>query len=578
MLSVALGQPLDCKLEEFIVLPTDNSEDPSKLISDCQFFNELLLRIPICFTENGTRKIVNNLLKIWKNDIRLTIEIAESKILLKTIFELSEFIKEREFLQIHKELFQIILRSQGYGISNYIRGDVEHKLMLINDGLSYILVNGAHKFEKLQLNALRLLELSYAIEDFIVQYPNQLASKEMIQIMCRLLNLLDKLDLIYISTPSIFLFDDRLLDVEKVNKNIEMHSNFYDAKGNIFILREGGYVRIILKVLFLLIKFDESLEQPYIELLKYFIFRDKKSRNWAETKTGIPNNEEFANNTGKHGSLMDLIQKKSPERSKLQNETEGFYMKKIVQGEPSILDHKLLNTKKTEKEYPMNRCMFCQNQIMMVQIFAQIFQLLYFKILNISSFLELGSQSEIIKRLENCNVEGIIKSQQFKQLIILLEKIIKSEKGIALTRALNIEFIETIKSTIQNINPYLRGEKAMKIGSAFSILDTIIRDSSNRIRKIQQEEMKDYSHKIDSISQEQIERFIKDWETYIEGLFNITTWSMYDEVIETKIVGKVFEKPKEKNLGVKIKKYEEIIKEIFNCIGIPKEKMGKLLN
>lgn len=235
LLSVALDIPivtLDYKQEDIIALQIDNSSETTKLIKDPELFKAILQKIPLSFSEEGARNLINNLITIWMKDIRLANEIEDSKELWKIIFELGEFIKDENFCQVHRQLFVNILRKQHFGIWNCIRGDSRYQLMLINDGLGYIIVNEAENPDKLQSNALRLLEFSYAIEDLFIQDPNHLKSSEIvIQVISRWLNLLDKLDLIYISTPSMMLFDDRLFDEEKKEKALICYLILLKLKG-----------------------------------------------------------------------------------------------------------------------------------------------------------------------------------------------------------------------------------------------------------------------------------------------------------------------------------------------------------
>lgn len=619
LLSVALEKNLvvlDYKQDEIIVFPIGNppAHDNAKIIKDTYAFEVLLANLPIHFTEGGIKGIIRNLTMIWRKDSRLAKEIIESKEILKLVFELADFIKDENFVLMHREIFQTLMKHQYQGIWNLIRGDPKYQLLLINDGLSYIMENE----DKLSSVALKTLEFSYAIEDAILQDPNQLKSKVILQVMSKLLIILDKFDLIYISSPSIVLFDNRVLDPGQQEKAIDLLFSQYEAKGNIGVLREGGYVRIILKILFLLMKFDDSQEQNYISLLKYFLFREKATRIVIEYQAGIEYPKENSDKKGgKHYNIFDLLLKKESDKIKQHNSIEENYLKKIIFKETSLLDSR--NVVKTAKEYPRNKCIFSPCPLLVVQIFTQIFQLLHFQILNISSYIEQESPNVLLAKVENFNTEGMPVSNQFRQLIQLIEEISKYEKGNALSTLLKKDFLAQVEKAKELINSHLPMRKVIQLGTVYSPLDTIVQDpSTSNLKLIKVKEQIEEELKVAIDHEEELETFMRSWELFIEILLNIIkmstaaslsceqmigilikpefiqiiqpylqmftthTLANLDDMIAFQIAGgkKIIRNGKnERDSPAKASQkpngLEEKIKEKFCYVGIPKEKMGK---
>ena len=617
LFSVALDKNLvvhDYKQQEIIEFPIGNppAHDSTRLIKDIYAFETLLTNLSNHFTEEGIKGVINNLTMLWRKDSRLTKEIIETKELLKLVFELAEFIRDENLVLMHKEIFRTLQKRQYPGVWSLIRGDPRYQLILINEGLSYIMEND----EKLPCVAIKTLEFAYAIEDAILQDPNQLKSKEIFQIMSKFLIILDKYDLIYISAPSIFLFDNRVLEFEQQEKAIELLFTQFETKGNIGVLREGGYVRIILKLLFLLMKFDDSQEQNYISLLKYFLFREKATRIVIEFQAGIEFPKENSDKKGgKHYNIFDLLLKKDSDKIKQHNSIEEYYLKKIINKEISLLDSRPIG--KAAKEFPKNKCIFSLGPLLVVQIFTQIFQLLHFQILNISSYIEQDSPNILLAKLENFNTEGMAVSNQFRQLIQLIEEISKYEKGNVLATLLKKEFLQQVEKSKQLISSHLPMAKVIQLGVVYSVLDTVVLDPSTSKLKLIKIKEKEEERKVSIDPEEELETFMKSWELFIEILLNIIkmstasslsceqmigilikpefiqiiqpylqmftthTLSHLDDMIAYRIAGrnKILtrqfrnEKDSPSRAIQKSSELEEKIREKFCYVGIPKEKM-----
>ena len=485
-----------------IIIPEETKNmKVEKLIKDPSAFTAILTNLPHHFTDEGVKSFITTMSQIWKKYSRFAQEVAESKDIVKLIFEIADYFTDENLFYIQKDLLYILT-----DITNLIRGKPEYQLTLINECLSSLLQICHKNPENFGTDdTLRLLQYAYLIEDLILKDPNLLKCKTLLTVMSRLLIILDKSDLLYISLPVIEIFDPRPVVKQKTKA-----------------LREGGFVRILLKFLFLLVIFDKRAEYPSLILLRFFIFRDKTSRKQTKSLSGIAlEKKKKSNGNIERLNIFDFLFKNSSEKMNQYNKIVKNFLKKIISKDSSFLDNRPVE--KSSLDFPNEKNMFTNGILLILHIFAEIFQLLFFELLSVTSYVEIANSDQIRNNyLELINGKQPWTSK-FKQIAQVLQDIIRYNQSKILERSITKQFsqmVELIRKKQINIR-YLRNP-SINLLTVYSSLSTFVAEKNSNIKLalgLKQFEEAEKQEDLLAGQDKDIENFTKSWEHLVEFLF-----------------------------------------------------------
>ena len=164
------------------------------------------------FTAEARREFFKDL-AILVSDKRTILELAESSRLIDLTFTLVDYAEiEEPIIKLQHELFCYMLRQPAHSadfarICATMPGPAEHQLKLISTALDVCMEIVAT--DPGTLLSATLLQISYAIEDALLKDPERCRVYQPFPVISKLLYLLNKMDLMYISLPVISFFDSR---------------------------------------------------------------------------------------------------------------------------------------------------------------------------------------------------------------------------------------------------------------------------------------------------------------------------------------------------------------------------------
>ena len=195
------------------------------------------------------------------------------------IFDLAEkMIESDALIAIHKAFLSAILleakrANEFCRIFTNLSGKPVYHVELIDHLIKECLIKRV-KFEDYPEIINPYLHMLYVLEDAITKDPSIMTESQDILMGClaKILRLLDKNGLMYYSCPGLKLFEDKIISTGAAEKD------FSTGGSPSFIQREGGIERIILKIIFALLKVDSKDSFPSISFLKYYILRDPMAK------------------------------------------------------------------------------------------------------------------------------------------------------------------------------------------------------------------------------------------------------------------------------------------------------------
>ena len=185
---------------------------------------EFLLKNLRVFNPEARKELFNDL-AILITDKRLIPELAESSNLVDIVFELNSFSEGDITLSLlQEELLSYMLCQSRHAaefarVCSTLRGKSEYQIHLLNKILEKS-TNSTDIFDPNFWSGLQYI--SYAFEDALLTNPDTLKNAEAITMLSKLLLILNKTDLLYISLPKIQLMDERVNECSKnlVDKDI----------------------------------------------------------------------------------------------------------------------------------------------------------------------------------------------------------------------------------------------------------------------------------------------------------------------------------------------------------------------
>jgi len=412
--------------------------------------------------------------------------ISESEELLDRLFNQIEVVEESKVGKIYGSLMHNLntkLRSHYWKV---LTNRPLHKLSILNELLTIHLDH--FNTSNVIVNAMNCLELAYLLEDISFSItPN----KFFIETLAKLVLLLDEANALYMSIPIWSIFETR-----KVNK---------ESEGQ----REGGFIRIVLKLIFLCLKNDVTEMSCY--LLKYVIFREK------EDKKQIVNDlKRVLSKSDNKASLYQILFECNTEAIKRLKENNDYYAKKVFDNKYSMLDKRKIS-KSTAALVKDN---FFNNKVCIAMyIFSSLFQLIHFEVLKIQSYSDLS-----IKALDEYEEHKEENNKKLNNLTKLLQFVIMKDN----TKLIEKAFIKDLPSFIKNIidkhKEVFKGSLSME--SIYSPLNS---------------ENKSIPYGSQPFHQAWIQ-FTENWGSFAQSFFsNIIQVPVYDVVINYLIKKDVFE-------------------------------------
>ena len=299
-----------------------------------------------------------------------------------------------------------------------------------------------------------LFYISYLIEDFSLINSSFLGEKCFHQVIAMLLLTLHKTRLIYCSLPHECVISSKSSS-DKIDYLLECE------------LREGGFVRVILKLLLLSIKKSNNLDP--IKLLSFFVLRDKDSLksvkkicNYMKIKSDVKPIKKPA-----PYSLISLSLQSSE-----QSIPSHFSMLDTIKKVPSKQPKNAPSTSKSKKDSPgshanLPNSPFEQPGFLHIYLISEIIHLLHFECFNITSYqqiIEKEKRTEYYKNFSKKFFEEI--PEKTRELVEMLGKILSFEDS-------EKKFSILEKNLIKwgSLLPSINLPDSRSYGAAYSTLD-----------------------------------------------------------------------------------------------------------
>ena len=430
--------------------------------------------------------LVNDLLVLIESDRRAMIEIIENRNLLEKFFEIGVIGEDnsinKAIINIHKYFIKFLIQSESALTFSVIRErNSLYQLHLLNALLSDIIKNlktcGKDKMEII------CTQLIYLLEDICMKDYNVFHVKLFVPLLSKLLLLVDKCDLIYVSYPTLSLFDERsLLGIEKEKSLAKEFSDIEWRKGKI-VLREGGILRILLKIIFFSLKFDSTENAENTALLKHLLFRTKETRKRIKEMSGLLASEEIKKEVIEKMSSKPKVEAKRKEAVKSYNIIDLIYSLEESQRHIKIVQS--YQQKMVEKDYPSildrrkgkDKGVYEEPIVLLIQIIAPIFQLLLYDLFQLSSLSqEEITMSDISPIWEEFHNNSLRKSSKlFNELVKIFIEIIDADPDLKKSNFMKLLSEDVLKK----ITDYNRkailfvSKESISLMSQFNPLDTI---------------------------------------------------------------------------------------------------------
>jgi len=252
-----------------------------------------LLKNISAFDNEAQREVIDDLNKILTN--RYLAKEFNDK-LGQVLFSFMEYLDYDIIIDHLGEVLHVINFSSRaiegmQWITMSIKGNHIRRLRVLEKCLDHCIIN-IKKYK----DSNGLLFVAYMIEDCVMESPQILRDSLLVHVMGKLIWVLYKLKVMYASYPVVSLVDSY------ATNRINLHEKHF---------RGGGFIRIILKILLLLIKFDTKFNTPSLILLQFYIFHTSTSKEKIKEIINLDSNK-IKENT-KYFNLFEIETKKQYE-------------------------------------------------------------------------------------------------------------------------------------------------------------------------------------------------------------------------------------------------------------------------
>jgi len=412
-----------------------NNKPFKKLIKDTDLFETIIIHMPYNFAHEALEISIKYLEELHISDTRLSKEISENAKLTQLIFDLSIQSNSAEFNELTKLqmgiLRELLVHTEpkfAEKIMKFIKVQC-HSILLLSLVTDYYFGKLDNLNEKICANIGYKL-LCY-LEDFALFNPDLPKNTEFTQILAKLILIFDKLNLLYVSTPIFPIFDKRFLE-----NMISITASKQSIEN-----REGGILRILIKLIFLSIRNEPNETADTCTFVKYLVFREKIDKISIKQLAGISKLPEFEEikkcKKKKKYSILDIYIKKDPVMLKIHKSRTEFYYKKVIsaKGAPLLDVIKMTKLKKDEDLFDT------QNPLLVIYILGQLFQNLHFELFKIDSYEKMANIADDLHQFQiDSIVDSKNRSNKYKEIISIITQIIKSVPKAEIQGILTTEF------------------------------------------------------------------------------------------------------------------------------------------
>lgn len=463
--------------------------DGSKAISAHSAL-EFILQHAHLFAPSATKPLLNDITTLLethsyslnKYSAKLLKENAEETVLIQSVLGLNLAKENFELETLQANLIHSLITPVQPHWCCYLSGTALHKLSVIDKALDLAIENYVPITDKQVSTALMCIDFTYALEDVLeLHFIKEKLYEFFVTALCKLIILLDKGDLLYISLPPWTFLEQR-----------EREKEVKRAAGQ---EREGGILRILFKSILICIK--KCKTRISVDLLRYVLFRDKAIKHRIEEYIGIATSEE--KNKFKP-SIVDIMFNKNPDAIKHNEAINQFYLKKVIPKYSGTLSQKIAG----DIDY------FESPLTVALHILVSLSQLVYFELLGAESWAEVTRDSAALKaiaksykRLERKLPELCV------ELLGLLGEVFGGNRHATMVQMITADFYELLESSKSKFN-----SNALKVTleTVYSSLDT-----QRSVVKEEEETKAD-----PSILEEELANFLRNWIRFTSALLNIS--------------------------------------------------------
>ena len=481
-----------------------------KIIKNPFIYENIIKHFCFNFSKDAQKELIKDQAKLIQDSSMFLSTITEFPNIIQLIFDLSEFNSDPSLLQIYTKLLFHLMKTQQPNVWNYVKGKPNYQLSLLNNLLEFCINTYVPIDDKTGTQRImQIIKFVYCSEDLVIKDPNILNSEEFKQVIGRLLLLLNKADLLYISLPTLTLFDERSIITEEREQVMKLHWN--NIKDTTAIMREGGILRVLLKLIFFVIKFDDTPSTVSCTFLKYLLLRDKESKNKIKQIVKIGTEKKQKQSHRIKYNAIDIILRKDPEKLKAYNASTEFFLKKVIWNENSILDN--LKVNKSIQQYPKEKSLFEQNTLLIMFIISQVFQIAHYELLGISNYKEL-KKIDITQNLSQYLTGHTKITAKYTNIINLITEILKEEILSLLKNDIDI----LLNGCKGKYEAHFVNTSELNLETVYTFLDSLNENKqTHEIYWMQKEEgLADVEGK--SKQKEGIEKFLSSWKGFIDSI------------------------------------------------------------
>ena len=321
---------------------------------------------------------------------------------------------------------------------------------------------------------------------------------------------MDKKELLYVSFPIFTAFDEHA--GSSLDKLADLIWQFQNPSVEAYWIypREGGFLRITLRLAFLCLKYDKSENLTSDLLMQFIIFREKSCRkiikaiaSFSESISGMKTKKQKAIQF----NLIDIITNftstithESPEKkaSAFKNIMEE-YTKKMILPERSFLDAKLIQ-KASSKLRKSN--FYEDGALIWMQLITNLFALMVQELFGVVSFLGFNISEDIIKSILITFPASshAIPNSKFMKLFQLFDSLMKAscigKSGKINDHFINkitVEIVKTITEAKNKCNAHLLKNSGIRLGKVYTGLDKEGEDLNVKLLETKVEYYKNHS-------------------------------------------------------------------------------------
>ena len=192
----------------------------------------------------------------------------------------------------------------------------------------------------------------------------------------------------------------------------------------------------MLKILPLLLKFDQGEKGCAAVLMHFYLFRDRASKLYIkDTILGLPKSERSTtcstsvNESGKrkHSSrikynLLDLVLRSHPEKIKMHELVSEAFAAKILANSSCLLDSKRVS-KGSNPTSGKEKSIFETHVFTLMYLVATFAELIHFQVLGITRYAEFPVEAEFEKKIAGIEREKLM-SGKLMSVVKLLEEVV----------------------------------------------------------------------------------------------------------------------------------------------------------